>query len=261
MFDHNLGLQQSPAPQFYIFRFLFPPNFTKSSARPIYNTGMPPPHSAVGTTEGELRMNLYSFKDDLSGERLLFVNMERSTDAYSGAYAHIRATVVRRAVPDVVEPFTSTWIWEDGANSVGYRNAHWSGTGRRAVYVDGLVLRGQINVHSQSAHTLDGGRPYGNELEFRAMYLRKPEQAQAIADTLTKYQKYRDDCYQKGTRAPDEFYERVCEFGNFLKIKKFLFARNSTSSECWLSRPEDFYETYFAGAKVAIEGLLAPYAV
>lgn len=193
---------------------------------------------------------------DVQSERLLLVVLENS-DSYSREYRHIRATVVRRAVPHVIDPnvigTVKTWNDEYEAKCFGYRVASYILSKTSGTYVDDMQLRGQIDVCEKP---MNGGRPYGNRVEFKPHSV-DWNTARAIAD----FYKKQDAFVEKHnlTRRDDNFYVQLNHLAQFLKITKVLFHKQYVT-HCSLADANCFEETDIAFASVRIDEMLKPFA-
>ena len=111
-------------------------------------------------------MTFRHLSNEIASERLLLVVLE-DKQYPNHEYRHIRATVVRRAVPHVKSAHSdtiATWNDDYEGKCTGYRVASYSSTKKNAVYVDDLELRGQIDAMPKP---LRDGRPYGNTVIFK----------------------------------------------------------------------------------------------
>lgn len=197
---------------------------------------------------------------DIQSERLLLVVLEEKPD-FQSEYRHIRATVIRRAVPHLLTPIieegdvqtVQTWNDDYPAKCSGYRVASYvfskPGT---PTFVDDMQLRGQLDV---KPNALRNGRPYGNSIRFTP-YLVDQNTSRAILDFYNKFNKFVD---KHGlTRQDDDFYVALNHLAQFLKITKVVFMDKGVR-HCSLSETHCFEEVDIAFAKVHIDNLLAPF--
>jgi hypothetical protein len=194
---------------------------------------------------------------DIQGERLLLVALEDA--AYGGSdYRHVRATVIRRAVPHTYrdnEPsVVATRNDEPPSTCKGYRVASYvfGKGGSNPTYVDDMQLRGQIDV---MAKPLRNGKPYGNEVTFTPHQVCQ-QTAKAIADFYTKYGKFL--AKEPNNSYEMEFAEKLNQLARFLKISKFVFFKNGVRHS-GLGEPQNFEEGDIVFAMRQIDRLLAPF--
>jgi hypothetical protein len=206
-------------------------------------------------------MTFRHMHNDVRSEYLLLVVLENS-DRYSQEYRHIRADVVRRAVPHVLSPIieegdvqrVTTWNDEYPSKCTGYRSASWVLSKTSGTYVDGMQLRGQIDSHP--IHTpLNNGRPYGNSVNFKAHSI-DWNTARAIADFYKKQDAFATK--YNLTRRDDNFYVALNHLAQFLKITKVLFHKEGVT-HCSLAEANCFEETDIAFASVRIDEMLKPF--
>ena len=204
-------------------------------------------------------MTFRHMHNDIRSEYLLLVVLE-NLDCYSREYRHIRAEVVRRAVPHKMailaephfEPRVEVWNDDHKDNCTGYRSASWVLSKTSGTYVDGMQLRGQIDVGSRP---LNKGRPYGNRVDFKAHSI-DWNTALAIAD----FYKKQDAFVTKHnlTRRDNDFYVALNHLAQFLKITKVLFHKEGVT-HCSLAEANCFEETDIAFASVRIDEMLKPF--
>ena len=197
--------------------------------------------------------------NDICSEYLLLVVLENS-DHYSREYRHIRAEVVRRAVPHKMailaephfEPRVEVWNDDHKDNCTGYRSASWVLSKTSGTYVDGMQLRGQIDVGSRP---LNKGRPYGNRVEFKAHSI-----DWNTARAIEQFYKKQDAFVTKHnlTRRDDNFYVALNHLAQFLKITKVLFHKEYVTHAS-LADANCFEETDIAFASVRIDEMLKPF--
>jgi hypothetical protein len=193
---------------------------------------------------------------DPRSERLLLVALEEKQ--YHGSeYRHIRATVIRRAVPHTIDPNVVGTVkeWNDNypEKCTGYRVASYVfPTNSANIYVDDMQLRGQINAMPSP---LRSGRPYGNSVRFTP-YQVDANTAQAISGFYKKFNAFVD---KHGlTRQDDDFYVALNHLAQFLKITKVVFYKKYITHAS-LSEANVFEECDIAFASVRIDELLAPF--
>lgn len=192
---------------------------------------------------------------DPCSERLLLVALEEKQ--YHGSeYRHIRATVVRRAVPhkiDSSESCVAEWNDEYPERCTGYRVASYVfPTASTNIYVDDMRLRGQIDVMPKP---LLNGRPYGNKVDFKP-YTVDANTAQAIAAFYKKFNAFVDK--YNLTRQDNDFYVALNHLAQFLKITRVVFYLPGVTHAS-LSDATMFEETDIAFASVRINEMLAPF--
>lgn len=193
---------------------------------------------------------------DPRSERLLLVALEEKQ--YHGSeYCHIRATVIRRAVPHTIDPNVVDCVkeWNDDyeAKCRGYRVASYVfPTPSTNIYVDDMQLRGQIDAMPRP---LRNGRPYGNSIRFTPHQV-DANTAQAISSFYKKFNAFVDK--YNLTRQDDDFYVALNHLAQFLKITKVVFYKKYITHAA-LSDVNVFEETDIAFAKVRIDEMLAPF--
>lgn len=197
---------------------------------------------------------------DPRSERLLLVALEEKQ--YHGSeYRHIRATVVRRAVPHKMAPkidgsenCVAEWHDDYEAKCTGYRVASYVFHRTCPIYVDDMQLRGQIDAMPKP---LCDGRPYGNAVRFTPHQV-DANTAQAISSFYKKFNAFVDK--YNLTRQDDDFYVALNHLAQFLKITKVLFFRPGVT-HAGLGDASMFMETDIAFASVRINEMLAPFYV
>lgn len=201
-------------------------------------------------------MSFRHMHQDVQSERLLLVVLEEPS--YGGSeYRHIRATVIRRAVPHAVNSEGVVVDWADDYENkcFGYRVASYVFSGNKGTYVDDMQLRGQIDTNPR--HTaLNGGKPYGNEINFKP-YSVCQNTARAISDFYSKRDKFLDKFGL--SRRGDDFYVELNHLAQFLKITKVVFYKSGVRHTS-LSETNNFEECDIAFASVRINEMLAPFA-
>ena len=198
---------------------------------------------------------------DPRSERLLLVALEEKQ--YHGSeYRHIRATVVRRAVPhklrkDCPPIYDGTGVkeWNDDHPNKcsGYRVASYVfPTNSTNIYVDDMELRGQIDVMPRP---LRDGRPYGNAVRFTPHQV-DANTAQAITAFYKKFNAFVDK--YNLTRQDDDFYVALNHLAQFLKITRVVFFKPGVTRAS-LSEANCFEETDIAFAKINVDAMLKPF--
>ena len=196
---------------------------------------------------------------DPRSERLLLVALEEKQ--YHGSeYRHIRATVVRRAVPHKMAPkidgsenCVAEWNDDYEAKCSGYRVASYVfPTNSTNIYVDDMELRGQIDVMPRP---LRDGRPYGNAVRFTPHQV-DANTAQAITAFYKKFNAFVDK--YNLTRQDDDFYVALNHLAQFLKITRVVFFKPGVTRAS-LSEANCFEETDIAFAKINVDAMLKPF--
>lgn len=196
---------------------------------------------------------------DIQSERLLLVALEEPS-YHNSEYRHIRATVVRRAVPHVMTPIieegdvarVDQWNDDHKDKCFGYRVASYVFSKTSGTYVDDMHLRGQIDVMPRP---MCDGRPYGNNVTFTPHNVDQ-NTARAISDFYSKHEKFCDKNHLN--RAPDDFYVALHYLAVFLKITKVVFFKKGVRHAA-LSEAECFEEMDLVQTKVRIDEMLAPF--
>lgn len=170
----------------------------------------------------------YSPSHEAPTERLVMILLE-GQNSYSSDHRHIRATVVRRAASHVVMPNTNldsnTTIFYDDREATGYRNASWSSHKSSAIRVDGLQIRGQMDVHKETTKQMREGQPYGNEIEFDLYRIRRND-AKQMHEAFIKIDKAVSKMEANRTLPQyrdDTFTNAVALLAVIFNIEKFLF--------------------------------------
>lgn len=196
---------------------------------------------------------------DYSSQRLLLVVLEDKE--YAGSeYRHIRATVIRRAVPHKVQENTLggtdtviEWFDDHPNRCTGYRVASYVfPTKNSNIYVDDLQLRGQID---EMPNPLNKGRPYGNEVRFRPHTV-DANTAHAISSFYKKYSKFYED--NNLSRRQDDFYTALKSLSQFLKVSTICFYKPGVRHAA-LSEANCFEEMHIVDAEERINTMLAPF--
>ena len=189
---------------------------------------------------------------DTPAERLMLVHLEKQK--FPSDYRHICAYPVRRAVAHTYKEDgvkVDEWYDGDAAKATGYRNCAWNKTTTGGVYIQEMVLRGQIDVNTSTP--LAGGMPYGTEVRCKP-YEVDMQTAKAIYETLSKWDKF---C-QKHPRRNDAFLPQLLLWAKFLRTDRFVFYKNPVKGD--LSIAENFEETDIIGAVEQVTKMLAPFA-
>jgi hypothetical protein len=191
-------------------------------------------------------------------ERLLLVILEEPARYDNGPYRHIRATVVRRAVSNVVATKDGQVSKFYDGTAVGYRRCTWNKSTNGAVFVESLQLRGQIDSNREGDQALNGGAPYGNKVTFNP-YLVESDNAQAMCVFYAKWDKYLQKEYDAGRRSDsDRFTNMLTHLAKFLGITSFLFAKFPNCHN--LEMAQNFEERVGMEACEHILQMLAPFA-
>jgi hypothetical protein len=197
---------------------------------------------------------------DIQSERLLLIALE-DKQFHNSEYRHMRATVIRRAVPHklradapAIYDGTGVEIWNDDhiGKCSGYRVASYVFSKTSAVYVDDMQLRGQIDVMPRP---MRNGRPYGNNVSF-SPYNVDQNTARAILDFYTKYGKFLDK--NNLPNHNDDFYVALHYLAVFLKITKVVFFKKGVRYAS-LSEANCFEEMDLVQAKVRLDEMLEPF--
>ena len=192
--------------------------------------------------------------NDIQSERLLLVALEEPS-YHNSEYRHIRASVIRRAVPHTVREDGSgvdQWYDDHKEKCTGYCVASWVFSKTSGMYVDDMQLRGQIDAMPRP---MRDGRPYGNSVSFKP-YTVDQNTARAILDFYVKYDKFFDKNNLR--RQNDDFYVAMHYLAVFLKITKVVFFKKGVRHAA-LSEVESFEEMDLVQAKVRIDELVAPF--
>ena len=204
-------------------------------------------------------MTFRHISTEIASERLLYVQLDDAQ--YVGSeYRHIRATVIRRAVPHVMaqladpshEPRVETWNDDHIERCSGYRVASYSSARKDAVYVDDMQLRGQIDI---GYNPLNNGRPYGNKINFKPFDVCK-NSAKAIFSFFQKMENFKN---RHGSNHSDkDFYVELNHLAQFLKITRVVFLKSGVRHAS-LSEANCYEEIDIAFAKERIDAMLAPF--
>lgn len=198
---------------------------------------------------------------DPDSERLLLVVLEDPAQ-YSREYRHIRATVIRRAVPHklrkdapAIYDGTGVEVWNDehATNCTGYRVASYVKQKHGVcLYVDDMQLRGQIDV---CQNPLNKGRPYSTKVEFKPHSVCK-DSAKSIFEFFRKMEIFKNrftlKCHE------DNFYVELNHLAQFLKITKVAFHKVGVR-HCSLAEANCFDELDIALCGWRIDEMLAPF--
>jgi hypothetical protein len=202
-------------------------------------------------------MTFRHMHQDVQSERLLLVVLEDKQ--YAGSeYRHIRATVIRRAVPHVMrkendlDNVVNTYNDAHPNQCQGYRVASYCLTKTSGTYVDDMQLRGQIDTMPRPCRD---GWPYGNKVRFQP-YEVCANTARAISDFYKKQEKFIDKYGL--TRQDDDFYVALNHLAQFLGITRVVFYKDGVRHSS-LETASNFVETDIAFAKVRIDEMLKPF--
>ena len=205
-------------------------------------------------------MTFRHISTEIASERLLLVVLE-DAERSSYSYRHIRATVIRRAVPHklrkdapAIYDGTGVEVWNDDhiGSCSGYRVASYSSARKDAVYVDDMQLRGQIDVLD---NPLNNGRPYGNKVNFKPFDVCK-DSAKAIFGFFQKMENFKNR--HNLNRSDKDFYVELNHLAQFLKITKVVFFKPGVRHAS-LSEANCYEEIDIAFAKERIDAMLAPF--
>jgi hypothetical protein len=196
---------------------------------------------------------------DIQSERLLLVTLEEP-QFHNSEYRHIRATVIRRAVPhkmalpteETNAPRVDIWNDDHIDKCTGYRVASYVFSKTSGTYVDDMQLRGQMDVMPRP---MRDGRPYGNNVTFTPHNVDQ-NTARAILDFYSKHEKFCDKNHLN--RAPDDFYVALHYLAVFLKITKVVFFKKGVRHAA-LSEANCFEEMDLVQTKVRIDEMIAPF--
>lgn len=161
--------------------------------------------------------------------RALLIVVE-TRPSYGGYYRHISARVIRAAKADEVVEGKPT-RYNDGKHVQGYRWADWSSHKSNAVYVAGLRVRGQMDMRGGEFEQMNGGQPYGNDLEFESSTLRKREVLRMSA-TFNRLEKISQKMNKDGIVFDSSFSGQVKALAFMLGIKHFVIdtSKNQNSN-------------------------------
>jgi hypothetical protein len=200
-------------------------------------------------------MSFKHVSSDPKSERVLLVVLEEKS-FYASEYRHIRATVIRRAVPHVKHDYSdgiAEWNDDYAHKCSGFRVASYAFNGKTPTYVDDMQLRGQIDLGN---NPLNSGRPYSNKITFKPFDV-CANSAFQIFGFFKKWEKFVDG--HNLTRQEDDFYVALNHLAQFLKITKVVFMKKGVH-HCSLSETNCFEEVDIAFAKVKIDEMLEPFA-
>ena len=200
-------------------------------------------------------MNIRLPYQDASSERLLLVALEEPRYPISD-YRHIRATVVRRAVPHKMKDYNSAVVdeyWDaPEERCTGYRVASYVKQARGVnIYVDDMQLRGQIDAMPQP---MRDGRPYGNKVKFQP-YQVQMDSAKAIFEFFRKMEIFKN---RHNLKSSDDFYVELNHLAQFLKITRVLFYKPGITHSS-LESTGNFFECDIAFAEEPINTMLRPF--
>lgn len=204
-------------------------------------------------------MTFRHISTEIASERLLYVQLEERQQ-YTSEHRHIRATVIRRAVPHVMaqladpshEPRVETWNDDHIERCSGYRVASYSSARKDAVYVDDMQLRGQIDI---GYNPLNNGRPYGNKVNFKPFDVCQ-NSAKAIFSFFQKMENFKNR--HALNRGKEDFYVELNHLAQFLKITRVVFLKPGVQHAS-LAEANCYEEVDIAFAKERIDLMLAPF--
>lgn len=204
-------------------------------------------------------MTFKHMHNEIRSERLLLVTLEpQDTSPWGGPYRHINATVIRRAVPHMVNDLNQqVLVYNDGPKETtgGYRIASYVLTKLAGLYVDNMRLRGQIDVGYNEP--LNEGRPYGNKIDFNPHTVDK-NIARGILNFYSKYDMFHD---KHGlSRSDSNFYVVLNHLAQFLKITKVVIIRPEYANHrASLDNTSAYEEIDIALCEPRILQMLAPF--
>lgn len=205
-------------------------------------------------------MNIRLPYQDPTSERLLLVVLEDAQYPQSD-YRHIRATVVRRAVPHklradapAIYDGTGVEVWNDdhAQRCSGYRVASYVKQARQDIYVDDMQLRGQIDAMPRP---MRDGKPYGNKIVFKP-YQVQMDSAKAIFEFFRKMEIFKTR--YNLNRSGDDFYVELNHLAQFLKLTRVLFYKPGVRHTS-LEETSNFFECDIALCEEHINKMLAPF--
>lgn len=186
---------------------------------------------------------IYNPAEEAPTERLIMVTLE-SADHVSREFRHIRATIVRRAMSHELIPATDTraeqTVYWDDKVATGYRNADYSSSKKNGLYVNGMFLRGQMDL---CANPMNEGMPYAADISFNCHYL-KAREAHAVSNFFAKYDKAVEKYRENGIvfKRTDNFENALREMAVVLDIRKFVFQADINSQHSSLSEAGYYVE-------------------
>lgn len=194
---------------------------------------------------------------DPVSERLLLVVLEEPS-SHSSEYRHIRASVIRRAVPHTIDNNVvgCVKVWNDDYTNKcqGYRVASYVyPTAATNLYVDDMQLRGQIDAYPNGARLAEG-RPYANRVTFKP-YEVTYQEANAISQFFVKFGRYME---KQTESCNDDFVKHLARLAKFLKITRFVFHKPGIRHTS-LESVGNLDEMDLVEAIVRIEAMLKPF--
>ena len=175
--------------------------------------------------------NYYSSSYEPATERLLLI----SDLVNSHSFAHLEATVVRRAKED--NP--SERNYADGVGATGYRRATWTSAKKSALFVEDFTISSQINVDVGSKF-----RSYGNRVFFKP-YLVSGENIGKLSNTFKKISSGYDKIDSRfGSISDDDFVGYLIRVANVLGIEKFLIKRKEFRTRSNITCNLEFKDGY-----------------
>jgi hypothetical protein len=146
-------------------------------------------------------------------ERVIMLAAESSC-----GYGHINAIIVRRALPDVVNPDTGHREYNDGdKDAYGFRNCSWSSTKDNALYVEDLVIRNQFDTASDKPS-------YGHGARFMNKYSVELDEAEYMVQTLKTIGK-KLNAINDEYGYVDDYASYVIRIAKIFGIKTFVVAK------------------------------------
>lgn len=198
---------------------------------------------------------------DPVSERLLLVVLEEP-QSFSTEFRHIRASVIRRAVPhtyaseaDALAKNVQTWNDDHPDKCQGYRVASYVyPTASTNLYVDDMQLRGQIDAYPNGARLAEG-RPYANRVTFKP-YEVTYQEANAISQFFVKFGRYME---KQNESCNDDFVKHLARLAKFLKITRFVFHKPGIHHTS-LESIGNLDEMNLVDAIIRIEAMLKPFS-
>ncbi len=166
-------------------------------------------------------MTAYHPTEEAGTERFIYLELE-PRPSWGGDCRHIRAGVVRLAQAHIKRE-NGSLDYHDGATVTGWRWATWSSNKKNGIYVDGLKVRGQLDVGIKQ---LNDGKPYANELEFTESQLRK-RQVYLMHTAFKALDIKRAKLIAAGHVFRDDMESEVRALALSLGIKRFVVRRKN----------------------------------
>ncbi len=178
-------------------------------------------------------MNNYAPDQEAPSERIMLIDI--GYNQYEGDYRHLLASVVRRAMPDTVDPDTQARRYFDGSGqdaSIGYRNCTWSSHKTNALFVEDLQITNQFGRWTNEP-------PYGETLAFKP-YKVEARDAVAMAKTFAKL-----DAHGKKLSDlhgyPRDYATLVVRTALALGIKRFaVYSQNASTNKVLSQKFREF---------------------